>query len=182
MDLKPTTIIMLIDFEGHPLLGSEFVNNQRFSTLASLLNPVRDRPLFIISNHNPDRDMKTEEVAKIVRLENRHIWLTVSADNPNIISIEKDVARKGMSIKNVIIGGTNTSGCVLKNKPCSAMNWANKGYDVQILATMCANYQITGVNAIEQNQNSLAIVWREVSQANMFDKISYVREHECQIT
>ena len=62
------------------------------------------------------------------------------------------------------------------------MNWANKGYDVQILATMCANYQITGVNAIEQNQNSLAIVWREVSQANMFDKISYVREHECQIT
>ena len=47
---------------------------------------------------------------------------------------------------------------------------------------MCANYQITGVNAIEQNQNSLAIVWREVSQANMFDKISYVREHECQIT
>ena len=181
MDLKPTTIIMLIDFEGHPLLGSEFVNNQRFSTLASLLNPVRDRPLFIISNHNPDRDMKTEEVAKIVRLENRHIWLTVSADNPNIISIEKEVARKGMSIKNVIIGGTNTSGCVFRNKPISAINWAKLGYNVQVLSTMCADYQITGTTATEQTQNALSVAWRDVAEAKLFDKIRYIRDYECQI-
>ena len=54
MDLKPANIILLIDFEGHPALGSEFTNNQRYSTLAWLLNPVREKPLFIISNSGPE--------------------------------------------------------------------------------------------------------------------------------
>ena len=182
MDLKPTTIILLIDFEGHPALGSEHTNNQRYSTLAWLLNPVREKPLIIISNHNPEKHKRTEEVAKMMKIENRHIWKTVHCDSSTVESIVEEVKQMDYRIENVIIGGTNISGCVLRTKPYSAISWAKKGYDVQILSNMCADYQITGVNALEQNQNSVAIVWHEVAQAGFFNKVSYIREHECQIT
>ena len=88
MDLKPVNIILLIDFEGHPALGSEFTNNQRFSTLNWLLNPIRKEPLVIISNHMPHRDKRTEEMAKMVRIEGRHIWKNIDPDNSNIESIK----------------------------------------------------------------------------------------------
>tara|TARA_A200000159_G_C7290887_1_gene325690 strand:+ start:666 stop:1214 length:549 start_codon:yes stop_codon:yes gene_type:complete len=182
MILRPTTIIMLIDFEGHPVLGDEFINNQRFSTLNALLNPVREKPLFIISNHLPHRHKRVEEVAKMVKIENRHIWKTINPDDSSVESIVEEVKQMDYRIENVIIGGTNISGCVLRTKPYSAISWAKKGYDVQILSNMCADYQITGVNALEQNQNSVAIVWHEVAQAGFFNKVSYIREHECQIT
>ena len=181
MDLKPTTIILLIDFEGHPELGSEFTNNQRFSSLAWLLNPVREKPLVIISNHNIERHKKTEEVAKMTRVENRHIWISIDSDNSSIESIKQEVEKHGYIINNIIIGGTNTSGCVFRSKPYSAMSWAKRGYDVQVLSSMCADYQITGVNATEQTQNALSVVWRDVALAKLFDKISYIRDYECQI-
>jgi|TARA_B100001996_G_scaffold5627_1_gene4746 hypothetical protein len=182
MDLKPTTIILLIDFEGHPILGSEFTNNQRYSTLAWLLNPVREKPLFIISNHLPERHKHVEEVAKMVKVEDRHIWKTIDPDESSVESIIEEVKQMGYNIENVIIGGTNTSGCVFRTKPYSAMNWAKKGYDVQILSNMCADYQIVGINDTDKTQNALSIIWHEVAQEKMFNKISYVREHECQIT
>lgn len=181
MDLKPVNIILLIDFEGHPALGSEFTNNQRFSTLNWLLNPIRKEPLVIISNHMPHRDKRTEEMAKMVRIEGRHIWKNIDPDNSNIESIKVEVKKLGYSINKVIIGGTNTSGCVFRSKPYSAMSWAKRGYDVQVLSSMCADYQITGVNATEQTQNALSVVWRDVAQAKLFDKISYIRDYECQI-
>ena len=185
MDLKPTTIILLIDFEGHPPLGSEHTNNQRYSTLAWLLNTVREKPLIIISNHNPETHKRTEEVAKMMKVENRHIWITIDPDNrnnPSIDSIKIEVEKLGYRINNVIIGGTNLAGCVFKSKSISAVNWAKLGYDVQILSSMCADYQITGINSTEQTQNALSILWRDIAKEKLFDKIKYIREYECQIT
>jgi hypothetical protein len=46
---------------------------------------------------------------------------------------------------------------------------------------MCADYQITGTNATEQTQNALSVVWRDVAEAKLFDKIRYIRDYECQI-
>jgi nicotinamidase-related amidase len=181
MDLKPTTIILLIDFEGHPALGSEHTNYQRYSTLAWLLNTVREKPLIIISNHNPEKHKRTEEVAKMMKIENRQIWKTVHCDSSTIESIKIEVRKMGYEINNIIIGGTNTSGCVFRNKPISAINWAKLGYNVQVLSTMCADYQITGTNATEQTQNALSVVWRDVAEAKLFDKIRYIRDYECQI-
>ena len=175
MDLKPTTIIMLIDFEGHPLLGSEFVNNQRFSTLNWLCNPVRTYPLIFVSNHIPDRHKKTEEMAKMVRVEGRHIWKTIHPDNSTIDSIKIEVKKLGYSINKVIIGGTNTSGCVFRHKPFCAINWAKRGYDVQVAAEMVAEYQMPGTNGEERNQHAMAIVWRDCAKENVFKQIRYVR-------
>ena len=181
MDLKPTTIILLIDFEGHPILGDDFTNNQRFSTLAWLLNAIREKPLVIVSDHIPGQHRKTEEVAKITRIEKRNIWLTIDPRECSIERIVDEVHRKGYNFKNVIIGGTNTSGCVIRSKPYSAISWAKQGFTVQVLSSMCADYQITGVNATEQTQNALTVAWKDIQQSKLFDKISYIRDYECQI-
>jgi len=101
MDLKPTTIILLIDFEGHPILGDDFTNNQRFSTLAWLLNAIREKPLVIVSDHIPGQHRKTEEVAKITRIEKRNIWLTIDPRECSIERIVDEVHRKGYNLKNV---------------------------------------------------------------------------------
>jgi|TARA_B100001094_G_scaffold332604_1_gene405407 hypothetical protein len=175
MDLKPTNIILLIDFEGHPALGSEFTNNQRFSTLNWLLNPIKEEPIVIISTHLPDRDKKTEEMAKMVRVEGRHKWKNIDPDNSNIESIKVEVKKMGYTINKVIIGGTNTSGCVFRHKNYCAINWAKRGYHVQVAAEMVADYQMPGTNGEERNQHALAIVWRDVAKAKVFDLITYVR-------
>jgi len=175
MDLKPVNIILLIDFEGHPALGSEFTNNQRFSTLNWLLNPIRKDPLVIISNHMPHRDKRTEEMAKMVRIEGRHIWKNIDPDNSNIESIKVEVKKLGYSINKVIIGGTNTSGCVFRHKTYCAINWAKRGYSVQVAAEMVADYQMPGTNGEERNQHALAIVWRDVAKEGVFKLIRYVR-------
>ena len=175
MDLEPANIILLIDFEGHPSLGSEFTNNQRFSTLNWLSNPVRKYPLVFVSNHIPHKHPKTEEMAKMVRIEQRHKWVTVHPDNSGIESIKIEVGKVGHSINKVIIGGTNTSGCVFRHKPYCAVNWAKRGYDVQIAAEMVAEYQMPGTNGEERNQHAIAIMWRDVAKWDLFKKIQYVR-------
>ena len=43
------------------------------------------------------------------------------------------IAKRNYKIDNVIIGGTNLAGCVLRSKPYSAIHWAKKGYHTQIL-------------------------------------------------
>ena len=179
MDLKPTTIILLIDFEGHPALGDEFTNNQRYSTLAWLLNPVREKPLIIISNHNPETHKRTEEVAKMMKVENRHIWITIDPDNrnnPSIDSIKIEVEKLGYRINNVIIGGTNLAGCVLRSKPYSAIHWAAKGYKTQIFLPLCAEYQLPGVNQAERNSHATSIMYNVIRDLRLWDEIDIVRE------
>ena len=105
--------------------------------------------------------------------------LFVTCEIPSSVQIE--VRKMGYEINNIIIGGTNTSGCVFRNKPISAINWAKLGYNVQVLSTMCADYQITGTTATEQTQNALSVAWRDVAEAKLFDKIRYIRDYECQI-
>ena len=81
----------------------------------------------------------------------------------------------GYTINKVIIGGTNTSGCVFRHKNYCAINWAKRGYHVQVAAEMVADYQMPGTNGEERNQHALAIVWRDVAKAKVFDLITYVR-------
>ena len=86
----------------------------------------KEKPLVIISNHNIERHKKTEEVAKMTRVENRHIWISIDSDNGSIESIKQEVEKHGYIINNIIIGGTNTSGCVFRSKAALFMSWAKK--------------------------------------------------------
>ena len=50
MGLENKTIVLLIDFEGHPAMGDEHTNHLRYSCLNGLLS-IPDSDLYIISNH-----------------------------------------------------------------------------------------------------------------------------------
>lgn len=48
---KRKTIILLIDFHGHPILGDNYINNKRYSELQRLICNFHNRSeLYFISN------------------------------------------------------------------------------------------------------------------------------------
>lgn len=60
----------------------------------------------------------------------------------------------------IVIGGCNTSGCVLKSKMCSAKYFAEKNYKTTILLPMCAEYSQHGINDIEKNMRAFARIFK----------------------
>jgi len=174
--LKNDTLILLIAFEGHPVLGDEYTNNLRFSTLLNLLEERNGRLLFI-SNHS-ERDTKTKEIERIVKIENTHTWINIDFDEPprsaeDLIKIADD---RHFDIKNIIIGGTNTAGCVLRTKPYSATAFAKLGFQVQLYLPLCAEYQMVGVNAVEKNMKSYAVIYNHIREQRLVDSIDIVTE------
>ena len=182
MKQQNKTIILLVDFEGHPVMADEHTNNLRFSVLAGLLN-MPDRDHYIISNHlpgiskdDPSKHKKMCEIEKMVKAEGRHVWRNIDPDKPlQVEDIVEMVKEDGYRIKTVVIGGTNTAGCVLRTKGYSAMRWAEKGFDVQIYLPMCADYQLAGLNQSERNLKAFTIMYTEIKDKNLFDRIDIVR-------
>ena len=98
-------------------------------------------------------------------------------DRQNTIQdIELLFARRNYKIHNVIIGGTNLAGCVLRSKPYSAIHWAAKGYKTQIFLPLCAEYQLPGVNQAERNSHATSIMYNVIRDLRLWDEIDIVRE------
>ena len=72
---------------------------------------------------------------------------------------------------NVIIGGTNTAGCLLRNANVAAINWINLGFNVQICLSMCADYQLDGINSVEKNNMAMGILYNFVKDNNAINKV-----------
>jgi len=65
----------------------------------------------------------------------------------------------------IIIGGTNTAGCVIKSsKPMNAINSYIKGYATTIYLPMCAEYEQPGINDIERTMVSLVDVYKWIKK------------------
>jgi len=172
--LQSKTIMMLIDFHGHPILGDDHTNNQRYSKLAEMIcNPFYD--LVIVSTHNKEKHSKMEEYKKMVDIEERHTWIVIDPDKkPTPTDIAELCKEKGFKIGNVIMGGTNTAGCIIRSRSFSAAKWAQAGYEVQIWLPLCAENQLTGVNQLEREQKAFSIVYREIKKERLWNKIDIV--------
>lgn len=168
---KSNTLILLIDFEGHPEMGDEYTNNLRFSKLLEMLE-VKDRRLLIaaISGIN---STKLEYIRKVCFLEDNHDWIDID-ESIHVQDLINQCTDLGYNITNVIIGGTNTAGCVIRSKNISAVHLVRYGLDVQIYLPMCADYQMPGVNAIEKNILSFTVLYRFIKQYNIFDSIDII--------
>jgi hypothetical protein len=70
----------------------------------------------------------------------------------------------------IIIGGCNTSGCVLKSKLCSAKHFSDKKYKTNIVLPMCAEYEASGINDIEKNMKAFVRVYNYVKK----NKLNYI--------
>ena len=89
--------------------------------------------------------------------------------------IENIFKKKNYRINNVILGGTNLAGCVLRSKPYSAIHWARRGYHTQIYLPLCADYQLPGINQVERNLHATSILYNVIREERLWDKIDLVR-------
>ena len=159
------TIVMLIDFIGHPKLGDHYTNNRRYSELLKFATSSkldRDNIIFV-SNTRGDMLSETLDMLKTAGFD---ILYTQSDESiNNIVDKIKDI--KGWDIKQyttqVIIGGCNLGGCVINAKPMSAVFWQKKGFKTTIHLPLCAEYEQPGTNAVEK-------VYRSIEQLNHFTK------------
>ena len=165
--MTPIIVILLIDFEGHPLLSNdEVLNNLRFSHLKNFIfNPISDnnqrgyRFLFI-SNHDEHHE-KMIELQKMSEAEGYHEWINIKPEQeytPHYLN--EMIGDKGYSIQNIIAGGCNTAGCMLNTKSYSPVRWAKAGYPMQIFLPMCADYQLQGATTFESQMNGISNLYR----------------------
>jgi hypothetical protein len=169
-------VILLIDFKGHQILADDYVNKLRYSTLQQITeNPSIDRnSSVILSIGSSNEDEKLQEIRNIA-VKERWKWLEIHNDNSNVEDIEKLVSEKlNYSMNNtntqIIIGGCNTSGCVLKSKLCSAKHFSDKKYKTNIVLPMCAEYEASGINDIEKNMKAFVRVYNYVKK----NKLNYI--------
>ena len=179
------TLILLIDFHGHPILGDNYTNELRYTTLHSLLQVDQERN--IVSNHQLEEipvergSNKLKEIHRIYNIEGVHNWDRIDPDRipeHTIEDIENIFAKRNYKIDNVIIGGTNLAGCVLRSKPYSAIHWAKKGYHTQIHLPLCAEYQLPGLNQAERNSEATSIMYNVIREQKLFDKIDITRSRD----
>ena len=69
----------------------------------------------------------------------------------------------------VIVTGTNTSGCVFANKSIGAYYWSKAGYKTKIYLPMCCEYEHEGINDYERNSNGFAQLYTNIKKYNCFD-------------
>ena len=187
MALEARTLILLIDFKGHPILAlDELTNDLRYNYLMELLQLQTE--LNLVSNHivnskNKDHH-RIEHIKKIYDIEGLHNWDVINPEGKKDVEegtdwihyIEKKFEKRGYAINNVIIGGTNTAGCVLRSKSYSAIQWAKKGYPVQIYLPMCADYQLPGINQAERNMAAGSILYNVIREEKLWNNIDLVRK------
>ena len=177
-------LIVLNHFYGYPDLMDKGTNDIRYAQLLCSIDTFNSDNTIFVSN---DFDDKRLESIRAIAESNGHRWIRYS-DNETI----KDILNKinpmlteGTSTDiNVIIGGTNTAGCLLNNSNVAAINWINLGFNVQMCLSICADYQTNGINSADKNQKAMATLYNFVKDNNVIDKIDIyydvmdLRRHE----
>jgi hypothetical protein len=180
--MKDKTVILLIDFEGHPIMGDEYMNELRYACLNGLIYgmpqfPRNQHKSFLIISDNHEKHIKTSEVEKMARADGKHEWITIDPDaGLKVNDIKLIAASKGYNIKKLIIGGCNTAGCVLRSTGYSAIEWAKAGHkDITIYLPMCGEYQIGGINAADKNMLAFATIYKIIRKEGLFNNIKVER-------
>ena len=134
--------------------------------------------LLVVSDH-AEEHLKMTEIQRMSDIEGRHTWININPDracgnswidgeaveNFSIQTIIDKVAEYGYEIQNVVVGGCNTVGCIFNSTPYSSCAWAKSGIPVQIFLPMCADYQMSGLNQIEQNMMAFFMPVRRTCRA-----------------
>jgi len=174
-------VIILIDFKGHPILASEYVNSLRYSALQQITeNHNIDREkCIILSIGNSGSDKKLNEIREIALL-NKFKWLIIENPDTTVNDIEHLLMKKFNLIINkdntrIILGGCNTSGCVLKTKNISIKDFGLKKYETLVPLQLCAEYECSGINDIEKNMKAFSRLFNYV-QKNKFETIVTVED------
>ena len=177
---KDNTIVLLIDFKGHPLLGDEYVNNRRYSELQKFISNrnISREDIVFVSNSISDR--KLEELFEMARTVGfKAITLTEKKEpregiNTSIRELFNIIHEKlGWDIKlsntQIIIGGCNFGGCVVNSKKISAVYWSKLGFKTTIHLPLCAEYEQPGVNSTEKAYNGFKKAYEHIQFNKAFN-------------
>jgi len=182
------TIILLIDFEGERELQDQNYLNKRYVALMNILNQRqinRNKCIVVFNTFNIDTknklqtqwakidDPQLKKLCKYAWLEKWSVYNMVKETNAGYIDIDIETFIKAMKQKrpefdiepnkaNIIIGGTETAGCILSNKKLGALNWSKRGYNTSIYLPLCAEVSALGNTWYEKQQGAFANFWSEI--------------------
>jgi len=175
------TLILLIDFYGHPSLTSDkYSDNVRYSALTEILSSTHiDREKCVLFSTSINKfDERLKELRNIA-FHNGFKWIipTENESNDNTYSIDylKLKLQQYLNFNldkedtQVIVTGTNTSGCVFKTKKIGAYHFVKAGYKTKIYLPMCAEYEHKGINDFERNSNAFAQLYKNIKKFDCFD-------------
>ena len=180
------TVIVLMDFYGHPTLNTDtYTDNIRYSALSEIFSKVdiNKNECIFFSTYIPLNAWKLHELRKIAAnsgfrfvCPNNNITTSiVEKEDESLYTI--DYVKQQLSMVNfeldnhtqIIIGGTNTSGCVFKsNKGIGAYDWIKAGYKTKIYLPFCAEFEQKGITDYERNQNAYAVLYNNIKKNNVF--------------
>ena len=183
------TLILLIHFEGEIELQDQNYLNSRYSTFLNILNDKeidKEKCIIVfdtynlISNPQNEKDeyrkIENQQLSKLVKYactQNWSVYNMVKETEMGLIDMDIETFIKSMKEKrpefkiepnetNIIIGGTETAGCVLSNKKLGALNWSKRGYNTSIYLPLCAEVSALGNTWYEKQQGAFANFWSEI--------------------
>ena len=177
-------LIVLNHFYGYPYLMDKSTNDIRYPQLLHMLGKFNsDNTIFLcssddtqyaIDNNTPEFDDKRLESIRTIAGSEGHRWIHYNDKETikDILNKINPMLTEGTPTDiNVIIGGTNTSGCLLNNSNVAAINWINLGFNVQICLSICADYQMDGINSADKNHKAMAKLYNIIKDNNVIDKV-----------
>jgi hypothetical protein len=176
-NLKPITLVVLIDFHGHPVLApDEEMNVLRYNALKRLaFGPPADIA-YICNVPDFNKTPKLIEIETLVGLDGRNPWYNIDPDDKNIDThyIDRMLAKDGYRIENVIVGGCNTAGCVTWTKPYGAIHWGKRGYQTKVWLPLCGEYQMAGHTTAECNMIAMEMMYEYIVDAEVTKQVKIV--------
>ena len=172
------TLILLLDFYGHPDLTTDrYSDSVRYSALTEIVSSrdIDKKNCVIFSTRINQYDLKLKELTNIARLNGFKFVFADSGDTDDTFCINYlklrllEINFKLDEDTQVIVTGTNTSGCVFKTKKIGAYHWIKSGYKTKIYLPMCAEYQHKGINDFERNLNGFAQLYKNIKNNKCFE-------------
>jgi hypothetical protein len=176
------TLILLIDFYGHPALTTDsYSDSVRYSHLAEIISAGHiDKTKCVFFSTTIDirdeklrelRDMAISKGFTFITPENDPNW--VEHDDNYTMDYVKSKLKNYINIDHldtqIILAGTNTSGCVFSSKDLSAINWYKNKYKTKIYLPMCAEYDNKGATDFERNMFGFASLYEKKNKERCFN-------------
>ena len=166
-----TNIILLNHFYGYPVLMDECSNNLRYAQLLRIIDVFSKRNTIFYCNSFYDEDEKIHAIKQIAMSEG-FTWNEYDDEDQleHIITSLKI----SPSNSNIIIGGTNTAGCVLRHTNVSIKHWTDLGFSVQLCLSLCADYQMDGISPTDKSHMAQSVVYQFIKDNNIIDKVDLI--------
>ena len=179
------TLILLIDFYGHPALTTDpYSDSVRYSYLTEIISSgfIDKKNCVFFSTTIHDNDKRLLELRQIAiskgfafvtPLDNNTSTTWDEHDSNYTIDYLKSKLKDVMKIDHldtqIIVTGTNTSGCVFNKKSIGAYHWYKNKYKTKIYLPMCAEYENQGINDFERNMLGVASLYKKIYKEKFFN-------------